>query len=51
MSCDVPKALLPEGSGRDVYPRPQVNGRAVRVARVVCVNVWLSAERGGVGEM
>ena len=48
--CGVPKALLPEGNGRDVYPRVQVNGRAVCVARAPCVGVWLSAERGGVGE-
>ena len=48
--CGVPKALLPEGNGRDVYPRVQVNGRAVCLARASCVSVWLSAERGGVGE-
>ena len=48
--CDVLKALLPEGNGRDVYPRVQVNGRAVCVARGPCVSVWLLAERGGVGE-
>ena len=48
--CGVPKALLPEGNGRNVYPRVQVNGRAVCVARALCVSVWLSAERGGVGE-
>ena len=24
--CGVPKALLPKGKGRDVYPRVQVNG-------------------------
>ena len=29
LCCGVPKALLPEGNGRDVYPRVQVNGRAV----------------------
>ena len=27
--CGVPKALLPEGNGRDVYPLVQVNGSAV----------------------
>ena len=47
---DVRKALLPEGNGRDVYPRVQVNGRAVCVARAPCVSVWLSAERRGAGE-
>ena len=26
LCCVVPKALLPEGNGRDVYPRIQVNG-------------------------
>ena len=46
----VPKALLPEGNGRDVYPRVQVNGKAVCVARAPCVSVCFSAERGGVGE-
>ena len=34
--CGVPKALLPEGNGRDVYPRVQVNGRAVCLS-VRCV--------------
>ena len=29
LCCIVPKALLPEGNGRDVHPRVQVNGRAV----------------------
>ena len=48
--CGVPKAPLPEGNGRDVYPQVQVNGRAVCVARAPCVSVWLSAERGGAGE-
>ena len=46
----VPKALLPEGNGRDVHPRIQVNGGAVCIERAPCVSVWLSAERGGVGE-
>ena len=45
------EALLPEGNGRDVYPRVQVNGRAVCLVRAPCVSVWLSAERGGVGEI
>ena len=49
-SGNVLKALLPEDNGRDVYPRVQVNGRAVCLARALCVCVWLSAERGGVGE-
>ena len=35
LCCVVPKALLPEGNGRDVYPRVQVNGRAVCVVRAV----------------
>ena len=48
--CGVPKALLPEGNGWDVYPRVQVNGRAVCVARAPCVSVWLLAERGGSGK-
>ena len=34
MRCVV---LLPKGNGRDVYPRLQVNGRAVCVARALCV--------------
>ena len=48
--CGVPKALLPQGNGRDVYPRVKVNGRAVCVARAPSVSVWLSADRRGVGE-
>ena len=36
--CGVPKALLQEGNGRDVYPRVQVHGRAVCIsARSVLV--------------
>ena len=49
--CGVPKALLPEGNGPDVYPRVQVNGRAVclsagcvpvccRIARPVLRRTW-----------
>ena len=35
--CGVPKALLPEGNGRDVYPRVQVNGPGcVCGVRAVC---------------
>ena len=37
-------------NGRDVYPWVQVNGRAVCIARALCVSVLTSAERGGVGE-
>ena len=38
LCCVVPKALLPEGNGRDVYPRVQVNGSAVCLsARCVLV--------------
>ena len=47
--CGVPKALLPKGNGRDVYPRVQVNGRAVCVVRAPCVSVWFWAEGGGAG--
>ena len=36
--CGVAKALLPEGNGRDVYPRVQVNERAVCLS-VRCVLV------------
>ena len=36
--CGVPKALLPEGNGRDVYPRVQVNRRAVCLS-ALCVLV------------
>ena len=46
----VPKALLPEGNGQDVYPRVQVNRRAVCVAHAPRVSVWLSAGRGGARE-
>ena len=35
--CDVPKALLPNGKGRDVYPRVQVNWLGcVCCVRAVC---------------
>ena len=34
--CGVPKALLPKGKGRDVYPRVQVNGKAVCVVCAPC---------------
>ena len=44
--CGVPKVLLLEGNGRDVYPRVQVNGRAVCIAHALCVSVWISAGRG-----
>ena len=45
--CGVPKALLPEGNGRDVYPRVQVNGRGcVCCVRAVCKCVDLGGERG-----
>ena len=37
LCCVVPKALLPEGNGRDVYPRVQVNGLGcVCCVRAVC---------------
>ena len=46
--CGVPKALLPEGNGRDVYPRVQVNGRAVclsaRCVLVCCCSAGTSAQ-------
>ena len=46
--CGVPKALLPEGNGRDVYPRVQVNGRAVclsvRCVLVCCCPAGTSAQ-------
>ena len=45
--CGVPKALLPEGNGRDVYPRVRVNGRGcVCCVRAVCMCVGLGGERG-----
>ena len=47
LCCVVPKALLPEGNGRDVYPRVQVNGRAVclsaRCVLVCCCTAGTSA--------
>ena len=42
--CGVPKALLLEGNGRDVYPRVQVHVRDVCIARAPCVSVWFSVE-------
>ena len=45
--CGVPKALLPEGNGRDVYPRVQVNGLGcVCCVRAVCTCVGPGGERG-----
>ena len=41
MCCFVPKALLPEGKGRDVYPRVKVNRRAVCVVCALCACVFL----------
>ena len=36
--CGVPKALLPKGNGRDVYPRAKVNGLGcVCCVRCVCI--------------
>ena len=49
--CGVPEALLPEGNGRDVYPRVQVNGRAVclsvRCVLVCCCTVMSCVVRCG----
>ena len=42
----VPRALLPEGKGQDVYPQVQVNGRAVCVVCALCVSVFAVAESG-----
>ena len=47
--CGVPKALLPKGKGRDVYPRVQVNGRAVCVVRALCASVFRKGRRAGRG--
>ena len=48
LCCVVPKALLPEGNGRDVYPQVQVNGRAVclsaRCVLVCCCTAGTSAQ-------
>ena len=44
--CGVPKAPLPEGKGRDVYPRVQINGRAVCAAWALCASVFHAAEGG-----
>ena len=40
----LPKALLPEGKGRDVYPWVQVNTRAVCVPCALCASVFSAAE-------
>ena len=45
--CGVPKALFPEGNGRDVYPRVHLNGRAVCVVCAPCVSVWLWGGKRG----
>ena len=42
-------ALLPKGKGRDVYPRVQVNGRAVSVVRALCASVIRKGRRAGRG--
>ena len=45
--CGVPKALLPKGNGRDVYPRAKVNGLGcVCCVRAVCVYVALGRRQG-----
>ena len=49
LCCVVPKALLPEGNGRDVYPRVQVNKRAVYVACALCASVLSLAGSGEKG--
>ena len=37
LACVLPKALLPEGNGRDIYARVQVNGQGgVCCVRAVC---------------
>ena len=41
----VPKALIPKGKGRDVYPRVQVNRRAVCVVRAPCASVFKKGRR------
>ena len=48
LCCVVPKALLPQGNGRDVYPWVQVNGRGCvcRVPR----RVYVCRPRRGEGE-
>ena len=52
LCCVVPKALLPEGNGRDVYPRVQVNGRGcVCRVRAVCKCVDPGGERGSREEL
>ena len=43
----VPKALLPKGKGRDVYPRVQVNGRAVCAVPALCASVFRKGRRAG----
>ena len=44
--CGVPKALLLEGNGRDVYAWAEVNGGALCVARALCVSVLPRLGRG-----
>ena len=48
--CGVPKALLPKGNGRDVYPRAKVNGRGcVCCVRAACAYVVLGRRGGEAG--
>ena len=45
------EGAVPEGKGRDVYSRVQVNGRAVCVACALCVSVLFAAESGKKGDL
>ena len=49
--CGVPKALLLQGNGRDVYPRVQVNGGDVCGARAMCKCVVVGGKRGSWGNL
>ena len=51
LCCHVPMALLLQGNGRDVYPKVQINGRAVSRVRVPYVSVWFTPEKGESGNL
>ena len=46
LCCVVPKAPLSEGNGQDVYPREQVNGRAVCAACALCLVIGRTRGKG-----
>ena len=46
LCCAKALLLLPEGKGRDIYSRVQVNGRVVCVTCALCASVFSAVESG-----